>query len=31
METYIAGLNFELKVLSHKFTKLYNIHPIGTF
>ena len=31
METYNAGLNFELKVLSHKFTKLYNIHPIGTF
>ena len=31
METNNAGLNFELKVLSHKFTKLYNIHPFGTF
>ena len=31
METNNAGLNFELKVLSHKFTELYNIHGIGTF
>ena len=31
METNNAGLNFELKVLSHKFTELYNIHRIGTF